>query len=104
MMEQPPHQAEDDVFDPAGIDWTSVSPGLAAVRRTILPVLMALVAVALAVAAVVSGWAWLWVAVLVPVLGAAFGWLTTGRQVRAWGYAERADDLLIKRGLMFREL
>jgi membrane protein YdbS with pleckstrin-like domain len=25
-----------------------------------------------------------------------------GRRVRAWGYAERADDLLVKRGVMFR--
>jgi uncharacterized protein len=25
-----------------------------------------------------------------------------GRRVRAWGYAERAEDLLVKRGVMFR--
>ena len=25
-----------------------------------------------------------------------------GRQVRSWGYAERADDLLVRRGVAFR--
>jgi membrane protein YdbS with pleckstrin-like domain len=104
MMAEKPHQAEDDVFDPTGIDWTSVSPGLAAVRRTLLLAELGVVTVGLVVAAVLTGWLWLWLAVLVPVLAAAFGWSTIGRQVAAWGYAERADDLLIKRGLMFREL
>ena len=104
MMAEQSHQAEDDVFDPAGIEWTSVSPGLAAVRRTILLAVLAVVAVGLVVVAVLSGWIWFWVALLVPLLGAGFGWNTIGRQVGAWGYAERADDLLIKRGLMFREL
>ena len=27
-----------------------------------------------------------------------------GRQVPAWGYAERADDLLVRHGLMWREI
>jgi membrane protein YdbS with pleckstrin-like domain len=108
QAEQPqqaePQQAEEDVFDPAGIEWTSVSPGLAAVRRTILMVQLAVVAAGLIAAAFFSGWVWFWIALLIPVLAAIFGWTTIGRQVAAWGYAERADDLLIKRGLMFRAL
>jgi membrane protein YdbS with pleckstrin-like domain len=104
MMAEQPHQAEDDVFDPAGIEWTSVSPGLAAVRRTILLIQLVVVAVVLAVAAFLTGWTALWVALVLPVLIGGFAWSTIGRQVAAWGYAERADDLLIKRGLMFREL
>jgi uncharacterized protein len=27
-----------------------------------------------------------------------------GRRVRAWGYAERAEDLLVRRGVMFRRM
>src|SRR5581483_2826838 len=27
-----------------------------------------------------------------------------GRRVRAWGYTERAEDLLVRRGVMFRRL
>lgn len=103
-MAEQPHQAADDVFDPAGIAWTSVSPGLAAVRRTILMIQLGVVFAGLAIAAFLTGWLWLWVALLAPVLGGVFGWIAIGRQVAAWGYAERADDLLIKRGLMFREL
>jgi uncharacterized protein len=109
MSEQPPRAADDavhpdDVFDPVGIEWTRVSPGLAKVRRTIL--LATLLALALTVVGIayVAGWTWLWGAVLIPLLLAGFGWNTIGRQVAAWGYAERADDLLIRRGLMFREL
>ncbi len=28
--------------------------------------------------------------------------VVAGRRVRAWGYAERAEDLLVRRGVMFR--
>jgi membrane protein YdbS with pleckstrin-like domain len=94
----------DEVFDPAGIEWTKVSPGLARVRRSLLLLVIAVLVIAVAVIAVLTGQAWVWL-LLVPVLiGAGFGWWTIGRQVAAWGYAERADDLLIRRGLMFREL
>ena len=30
--------------------------------------------------------------------------LFLGRRVRAWGYAERDDDLLVRRGVMIRRL
>ena len=30
--------------------------------------------------------------------------LILGRRVRAWGYAERADDLIVRRGVMFRRV
>ena len=45
-------------------------------------------------------------AVLAGVLiaaGAAADWML-GRRVGAWAYAERADDLIVSRGLMFRRL
>jgi len=99
-----PQRAVDDVFDPPGIEWTRVSPGLAAVRRTILLSVLGVLAVAVIVAAVLTGWTWIWLFLLLPLLAAGYGWVTIGRQVAAWGYAERADDLLIRRGLLFREL
>jgi uncharacterized protein len=92
------------VFDPAGIQWTPVSPRLAAVRLTGLAVVVAVLAVAVVVLALVLGWPWLLAALLVPAVTGVAGWITINRQVRAWGYAERADDLLIRRGVMFREL
>jgi membrane protein YdbS with pleckstrin-like domain len=37
------------------------------------------------------------------LLGAAlWAWWVIGRQVRSWGYAERADDLLVRHGIMWR--
>jgi hypothetical protein len=37
------------------------------------------------------------------VLGIAAEWFVR-RRIRAWGYAERADDLLVRRGVMFSRL
>jgi hypothetical protein len=32
------------------------------------------------------------------------GWVSIGRNQRSWGYAERADDLLVTHGALFRKL
>src|SRR5204863_420924 len=48
-----------------------------------------------------------WLAVTVAVVGVgalAWGWVVVGRSVRSWGYAERADDLLVTRGVLNRQL
>lgn len=48
-----------------------------------------------------------WVAVLVALIGLALlGWwfILIDRAVRAWGYAERDDDLLIRHGVMIQRL
>jgi membrane protein YdbS with pleckstrin-like domain len=37
------------------------------------------------------------------VLG-AISWPFVGRRFRSWGYAEREDDLLVRRGVMFARL
>ncbi len=34
----------------------------------------------------------------------AWAWMVIGRRVRSWGYAERADDLLVTRGVLRRQL
>jgi len=92
-------------FDPPGEPWVRVSPRLATVRRlglllTWLPIttagvamLAATVSVPLAVAAAV-----------VAALALAWAWAVIGRTVRSWGYAERADDLLVTRGVLRRQL
>ena len=97
-------RAVDDVFDPSGIDWTPVSPRLALVRGVLLAAVTLVLVIAIVVGALVFSWAWLYVLLLVPALAAGIGWVLIRRQVGAWKYAERADDLLIRRGLMFREL
>jgi hypothetical protein len=42
-------------------------------------------------------------AVVAFAVGAVFWWLV-GRRYRSWGYAERADGLLVRRGVMFSRL
>jgi len=42
------------------------------------------------------------VGALVVILAGLAGDVAVGRRVRAWGYAERAEYLLVKRGVMFR--
>ena len=91
-------------FDPPGEPWVRVSPRLATVRRLGL-VLGWLPLTALAVVALwlVHVWAGLLAAVVgIAVLG--WSWLVVGRTVRSWGYAERADDLLVTRGVLRRQL
>lgn len=94
----------DEPFEPAGVTWTPVSPRLAAARRTTAAITLAVVALVPAVLAVLLDEAWLWF--LVAAAGAllAWSWWLCGRQVRAWGYAERSDDLLVRNGILFRRV
>ncbi|GAB6901108.1 PH domain-containing protein [Kineosporia succinea] len=92
-----------DVFDADGVVWTPVSQRLASARRAWLGLETVVGAVVLAIPAVL--WTpWFWIGVAAVVAAFFWGWWLVGRQVRAWGYAERADDLLIRHGVMFREL
>lgn len=91
-------------FDPPGQPWVRVSPRLVTMRR-LLTVVGGLVAVA--VGTVLAAMAATWLAVVVAVLGVVavgWGWVVVGRTVRSWGYAERADDLLVTRGVLRRQL
>ncbi|MFZ5870919.1 MAG: PH domain-containing protein [Actinomycetota bacterium] len=93
-----------DPFAPPGVTWTPVSPRLATARRLVLVVVLALAALpALGVALLAgSGWPLLG---LLPVVGVgAWLWWLIARQVRAWGYSESEDDLLIRKGVMFRSM
>jgi membrane protein YdbS with pleckstrin-like domain len=91
-------------FDPPGEPWVCVSPRLATLRR-LLTVVVGLLLVA---AAAVGAWfvaSWLVVVVLVLGLAAVgWGWVVVGRTVRSWGYAERAEDLLVTSGVLNRQL
>jgi membrane protein YdbS with pleckstrin-like domain len=87
-------------------DWSGPSPRLAVLRRseaivsTVL-VLAAVVAVELAASAATVVLA---SSLAVVVVLGALSVVVLGRRVRAWGYAERDDDLLVRRGVMLRRL
>ena len=86
------------------VQWRQPSPRLLTVRR----VQVAIIAVAAAVGGGIAGS----IAGVAAAVGAAAGALVLGlgaewfvrRRVQAWGYAEREDDLLVRRGVMFSRL
>ena len=91
-------------FDPPGEPWVRVSPKLATLRRLLNIGAGAVLLIGLTVLAAMAS---TWAAVVVAVLGVAalgWGWVVVGRSVRSWGYAERADDLLVTRGVLNRQL
>ncbi|MEV6955153.1 PH domain-containing protein [Streptomyces sp. NPDC051183] len=87
----------------SGPEWVGLPGGLLTLRRLLLVVWTCLLAAVTAVLlglAVGPAWAAVgafWLAVL------AWGWVLLGRNWRSWRYAERADDLLISRGVLWRE-
>jgi membrane protein YdbS with pleckstrin-like domain len=92
------------LFSPTDVDWLPVSPRLATGRRlgVVVPAAV-LVLLAVVVAALTGVW-WVAALALVPIAVAAWAWWIIGRQVHAVGYAERDEDLLVRRGVMFRSL
>ncbi|MEU9029657.1 PH domain-containing protein [Streptomyces sp. NPDC048383] len=84
-------------------EWVGLPGGLLSMRRLLLVIWTLLLTVTTSVPLgllVGPGWALLgviWLAML------AWGWVMLGRNWRSWRYAERADDLLISRGVLWRE-
>ncbi|MEV7634734.1 PH domain-containing protein [Pseudarthrobacter enclensis] len=99
-----------EAIDPPGIDWQRVSPKFVTARvvQWALGNLMAVVLLSLPLLFVLLGWwKWppLWLAIALPavtVVAALWRLALIPRQVRAIGYAERDDDLLIRTGIFFQ--
>jgi membrane protein YdbS with pleckstrin-like domain len=98
-----PASAPSGPFDPSGVTWDRVSPRLIPARLIVVGVWVGVPLLACAVLAVLlTPWLWLPAGVLALVL--LWAMLLVPRQVRAVGYAERDDDLLIRKGILFRQL
>jgi uncharacterized protein len=92
------------MIDPSGASWRGPSPLLLRVRR----IQVAGVAVPLAIAGalagrVVSAAAGFGVAAAL-VLAGLIAERFLARRVAAWGYAEREDDLMVRRGVLVRRV
>jgi uncharacterized protein len=100
------HPTTAELFAPLGLQWRPVSARLATRIRIlwsgfVLAVTLALTALVLLLGAP----RWLLALVLASaVLAVALGWVYAARRVRAWGYAERAEDLYIRHGVLVRQL
>lgn len=91
-------------FDPVGVSWQRVSPQLATVRLISAGLTLLLPALGTLALALVTGLSGLWALPALVVAIAAWIAYVVPRQVRAIGYAERDDDLLIRKGVLFRTL
>ncbi|MEV6763770.1 PH domain-containing protein [Streptomyces sp. NPDC051105] len=83
--------------------WAGLPPGLLRMRRLLLVVWLGLLTLAVGLlTGLLAGPVWAAFALL-PLATTAWGWVLLGRNWRSWRYAERADDLLISRGVLWRE-
>lgn len=85
--------------------WVPVSARLATARRIVTLGVTALLTAFVVVGLAVGGSPeWGFVGLLVGLAAAGWFWWLIGRQVRAIGYSERDDDLLVVSGILFRRL
>jgi membrane protein YdbS with pleckstrin-like domain len=85
-------------------EWRTPSRQLLTLRRLEVGVTGLLAVVALGVAGVLSGSAVAYGFAGATLVGGALAWHVVVRRYRTWGYAEREDDLLVRRGVMFARL
>ena len=97
--------AVDGVFAPPSEDWVRVSPKLITARRLVLSLVLVPITVVLVAVTAVTAPAWVPAAIAgVGLALLAWAWWLIGRRVRSYGYSERADDLLVTSGILFRRL
>lgn len=98
-------RAEQAFDPPSGMTWVRVSPRLTWHRRIAvllwaLPLTIVGAAVLARTAGLLGGLIWL----ALIVVGCAMGWIVAELVYRSWGFAERADDLLVTHGFFVKHL
>lgn len=96
----------DDVFRPPGEPWRRVSGRLVVARLIVIALVMVPLSVVGAIV-VATGTGSLGWAALTVLVGLALGcWIAVlnARRVRAYGYAERDEDLLVTSGVLLRRI
>ncbi|MER7277672.1 PH domain-containing protein [Dactylosporangium sp. NPDC000244] len=88
---------------PDTVAWRPISARYFLVRLAVLGVWVLILTLA-ALAAAVLWSAWCYAAAVAIVTGGALRAVFLRRSIRAWGYAERAEDLLVRHGLLVRRL
>ncbi|GAB1646179.1 PH domain-containing protein [Krasilnikovia sp. MM14-A1259] len=89
---------------PDTVAWRRVSPRLITVELIARGLLTVVVLAGLLVGWLFATHPWWLAAMAVVVVVAVWRAVTTVRAVRAWGYAERDNDLLVRHGLLIRRL
>lgn len=97
--------ASADRPDTDDLKWRRPSPRLRALRRYEVASGTLVAAIAAAVVALLLGSRAIAVIAVVGLVAVGLvADVIAGRRVRAWAYAERSDDLLVSRGVMFRRM
>jgi membrane protein YdbS with pleckstrin-like domain len=94
----------DGPFDPQGVVWQRVSPRLVTVRLISTAISLVVPLVVTLAIAILTPVTWTWALPALVVASGVWAAVLVPRQVRALGYAERDEDLLIRRGILFRAL
>jgi uncharacterized protein len=90
---------------PDSVEWRRVSPKLITVELISRGILLLIVMIGLVIGWVATDHFWLFPLLMgINVLLAVWRGIITVRAVRAWGYAERGDDLVVRHGLFVRRL
>jgi hypothetical protein len=84
--------------------WRAPSPRLLTMRRVQVGASSVAAAAVLFAVLVSSTVTWSVGAAAAVLVAGAVAQIFVARRVRAWGYAEREDDLLVKRGVLFSRL
>jgi len=85
-------------------EWRAPARQLLTLRRLEIAAPALVIVVVLGIAGALSGSAAAWAAAGAVVVIAALSWRFVERRYGSWGYAERGDDLLVRRGVMFARL
>ena len=102
-LPEPTTAAEVRLYGDGGMPWRPVSGRLATARVLVLLV-CAVPLVLLALVLAVWVWKWLWALVALVVVAALWGTWVVRRQVPAITWAEGPEELVIRRGRIFRTL
>jgi uncharacterized protein len=86
------------------VEWMTPSPRLLRLRRLEVAVPAVVVAVFLVVVGALSWSAGAYAGAAVAAVAGLLLFPAVGRRYRSWGYAEREDDLLVRRGVLFARL
>jgi uncharacterized protein len=81
--------------------WRTPSPRLLTLRRLEVGVVVLLLSAGLFALFLSRSLAAAAIAALAALVAGAAGEVVVSRRVRSWGYAERKEDLLVRRGVLF---
>ena len=103
---RPTAAAVDSLFASPGDPWRRLSPNYRSMRRltSVIGIGVIFLAGALLVGLLAGVW---WLAVVIMLVGLAIltaRWIVVGRNWQSWGYLERAEDLYITHGVLFRTM